>query len=96
MPQTKTFSVTAVSDVPITAQCYTPVIQIQEDPGVTGWPTCAFLVKKPTSSDQGITVAQGQAYQFTRPGGGYLPGDIAGWVRLAVGASPTTFSQDES
>lgn len=96
MGQTKTMTVTGAADVAVQAVSFCAVIAVREDPSVNGWPTAAYTIKKPTSSDQPITCAVGEGYTFRASDGTYFqPGSVVGYIRLAAAGS-TTISQDES
>lgn len=95
MGKTKTFTVTDAADVAVVAQICTPAITVQEDPGVASWPTQNFTIKKPTSGDVAIQRPIGGSYTFAKATS-YVPGEIAGYVRLVNASTSTTFQQDES
>lgn len=92
--KTKTLTVTDVSPVAVTAQIDTMDITVAESPSVAGWPTTAFLVRKPGSADTGIQQAIGAQYTF-RKSTGYAVGEIAGYIQLPATGS-TTFNQDDA
>lgn len=92
--KTRTLTVTDVTPVAVTAQIDTMAITVAESSSVNGWPTTAFLVRKPGSSDTGIQQAIGAQYTFSKSTG-YSAGEIAGYIQLPATGS-TTFNQDDA
>ena len=88
--KTRQITVTSGAWVPISASLYARSISIGEDPSVANWPTTAFSVAAPTSSDNPHTVAIGGTFLFQPPSpGSFLPGEVIGYVQTATGS--TTF-----
>lgn len=97
--KTKKITVTAAAPVAITAKSMTRQITISEDRTVGGYPTTAFDVMKPASTDDHEQVPLQGSYTFTKglgvsPNSLFMPGETAGFVQLPVVAS-TTLVQDE-
>lgn len=92
--KTKTLTVTDAAAVAVTAQIDTLSITVAESPSVANWPTTAFDVRKPASTDTAIRQAIGSQYTF-RKSTGYQTGEIAGYIQLPASGS-TTFNQDDA
>jgi hypothetical protein len=96
MAKVLTFAVNDAADPEaVIVQTVCQVVEIGEDPSVAGWPTTAFKVYIPTSTDGPRQRSAGATYAFVKRAGLFFyPGEIAGYVATVTGA--TTFFQDES
>jgi len=88
-------TVTDVTPVAIVTQTVCSSVTIQEDNGVSNYPTVQFNIKRPTSGDTATTYGFGRSYTFTAPfRQQWAAGVTLGYVQLPSSGS-TTFTQDE-
>lgn len=89
-------TVNAISKTPVVALTVCRRILVQEDQSVTGWPTSAYQVFVPLSTDGPKTKDAGAEHLFEKPERSYfVPGDVAGYMELVSGGGSTSFSQYE-
>lgn len=94
MSKTYQVTVNAAGQTQITAQTQCSEVTVQENIGIGTYPTSDFLVFKPNAAATGIRKQGGSAYTFKSDSGGWLPGDVIGFLQLVSGS--TTFDVDES
>ena len=92
---TKLLIVTDATPVAVTAISACGTIFVREDTGVVGWPTTNYLVRRPLSGSDSITIPIGERYAFTAPiGKQWQVGDTVGYLQLPAAGS-TSFQKDE-
>lgn len=91
--KTSTFPVTDAAWAAVVAQSDTKAIAVFEDRNNVNWPTTAFLVAAPASTDDPIYVLPGAKYVFRRSERPYRVGHVAGYVKTVSGT--VDFLQDE-
>jgi hypothetical protein len=91
--KTRTVTVNSIAATAISAFGYPKSIVVNEDQSVAGWPTVDYMVMKPTAGDQPKRVMAGQAYNFGKDAGSFVPGEVAGYIQTVSGSS--TFAIDE-
>lgn len=93
MAFTNQITVNSASDTNIVIQSSDcRMVLVQEDPGVVGWPTTDFLIKKGGSSTY-IRVPAGQVYRFLTSLGLFVQTQVIGQIKTVSGT--TTFDVDE-
>lgn len=92
MAYTAQVTVNSSGDTAIIANSFCKIIVVKENPGVVGWPTTDFLVKKGGSSTY-IRITAGSAYTFQSGPSFYKLGQTVGYLKAVTGS--TTFDQDE-
>ncbi len=90
--KTTTFTVTN-SDTAIVTTVATKRVLIQEDPGVASWPTTAYTIKMPLSSNTAVTRSEGTSFEIYSD---YIipAGKTIGYVAIITGTT-TTFQKIE-
>jgi hypothetical protein len=80
---------------PITAQTFTSLIVVGENPSVANWPTTDYDVWKVTASGATVgprRVALGREYAFESRGAPFAQGQVVGYIQPTT---TSTFFQDE-